>query len=101
MAKTIAQTKGNKLNLINSILQPYLSGHKSRIDGIYPLYLLIDTFVMQVNKFLKDKKLQYSLRNGFKIVVHPTCPALIWRATTNSTFLLRSSFKRQAKRIHY
>jgi energy-coupling factor transporter ATP-binding protein EcfA2 len=72
MAKTIAQTKGNKLNLINSILQPYLSGHKSRIDGIYPLYLLIDIFVMHVNKFLKDKKLQYSLRNGFKIMVHPS-----------------------------
>lgn len=41
IAKTIAQTKGNKLNLINSILEPYLSGYKSRIDGIYPLYLLI------------------------------------------------------------
>ena len=71
MAAIIAQTKGNKLNLINSILEPYLSGLKARVDGIYPLYLLIDTFVMQVNKFLKDKKLQYSLRSGFKILVHP------------------------------
>lgn len=74
MAKIIAQTKGNKLNLINSILQPYLSGLKARVDGIYPLYLLIDTFVMQVNKFLKDKKLQYTIRTGFRILVYPAGP---------------------------
>jgi energy-coupling factor transporter ATP-binding protein EcfA2 len=76
IAKTIATTKGNKLNLINSILEPHLSGLKSRIDGIYPLYLLIDTFVMQVNKFLKDKLLQYSLRGGFRIIVNPSAPIL-------------------------
>lgn len=71
MARIIAETQGNKLNLINSILQPYLSGLKARVDGIYPLYMLIDTFVLQVNRFLKDKKLEYSLRSGFKILAHP------------------------------
>jgi len=71
IAETIAQTKGNKLNLINSILQPHLSTHKSRVNDIYPLYLLIDTFVFQVNKFLKDKKLHFSLRHGFRIMIDP------------------------------
>lgn len=71
MAATISATKGNKLNLINSILQPYLAGLTARLNDVYPLYLLVDTFVTQVNKFLRDKKLVYSLRTGFRILVDP------------------------------
>ncbi len=71
MLPAIQQTKGNRLHLINSILDPYLGGIKARLESITPIYLLVNSFVMNMNKFFSDKQLTYSLRDGFKIVVDP------------------------------
>lgn len=66
---SIRGSKGNRLNLINSILEPHLEGLKARLDSIDPLYELTNTFVVNINKFFRDKKLTYDVRNGFKIFV--------------------------------
>ena len=42
---------------------------KARYDGLQPLYNLINTFVNAINKFFRDKKIEYSVRGGFRIVV--------------------------------
>jgi len=58
---------GNRLHLINSILEPHLGSLKARADSIQPLYELLDNFVSHVNKFLKDKRVVYTMRTGFQI----------------------------------
>ncbi len=67
----IEQTKGNRLHLIVSILEPYLGGLKARQESVMPIYSLLDTFVKNVSHFFSDKKLTYNLRDGFEIFVDP------------------------------
>lgn len=71
IASVIELTKGNRLNLISSVLEPYLNGLNAKLDGIYPLYDLINILVLTVNKFFNDKKLHYSVRSGLKIFIDP------------------------------
>lgn len=66
---SVVQTaKGNRLQLINTILEPHLASVKARYDGLQPVYTLINAFVTTLNKFFKDKQIEYSVRSGFRIV---------------------------------
>lgn len=65
----VQSSKGNRLHLIHTILEPHLGSVKARFDSIQPLYDLLNNFVSHVNRFLKDKRIQYSVRGGFKIVI--------------------------------
>jgi ABC-type antimicrobial peptide transport system ATPase subunit len=65
---TIQGTKGNRLHLIQTILEPHLASVKARYDSIQPVYQIVSTFVAALNAFLKDKKVAYSVRTGFRIV---------------------------------
>lgn len=67
---SIQSTKGNRLNLLNSILEPHLAGLTSRLDSIEPIYELTNVFVRSINKFFRDKKLEFSVRYGFKIFTY-------------------------------
>lgn len=64
---SIQQSKGNRLHLINSILEPYLGGLKAKSDVIFPIYSLLNSFVTGINKFFYDKELTYNISDGFKI----------------------------------
>jgi len=64
----VQASKGNRLQLIGTILEPHLASVKARYDSLQPLYALVNTFVSILNKFLKDKQIQYSVRGGFRIV---------------------------------
>ena len=66
---TVQGAQGNRLQLISTILEPHLASVKARYDGLQPLYNLINTFVNAINKFFREKKIEYSVRGGFRIVV--------------------------------
>jgi energy-coupling factor transporter ATP-binding protein EcfA2 len=63
----IDTTHGNKLNLINTILEPHLEGLSSRFENLSGVYDLTYNFLSSVNKFFRDKKLVYSVRSGLEI----------------------------------
>jgi ABC-type glutathione transport system ATPase component len=67
LLSVIETTRGNKLNLINAILEPYISGLKARFDKLAPIYELTNRFVTSINQFLRDKQITYSLHEGLKI----------------------------------
>lgn len=67
LLQTIRESSGNKLNLINNVLEPHLAELKARLDSIEPFYSLVKGFVSNVNKFFRDKSLVYTLRNGVQI----------------------------------
>jgi ABC-type oligopeptide transport system ATPase subunit len=69
LISTIENTQGNKLNLIDAILQPYLDGLTAHFENLTPIYNLTNRFIGTINEFLKGKKLTYSVRDGIKIVV--------------------------------
>jgi energy-coupling factor transporter ATP-binding protein EcfA2 len=59
--------KGNRLQLINTILEPHLAGIKARYDALAPLHRVLSNFLSTLRKFLKDKSLSYSVRDGLQI----------------------------------
>jgi energy-coupling factor transporter ATP-binding protein EcfA2 len=63
----IDSTHGNKLNLINTILEPHLEGLSSRFENLSGVYELTSKFLKSVNKFFRDKNLVYSVRSGLEI----------------------------------
>jgi predicted ATPase len=65
----VQDAKGNRLQLINTILEPHLASVKARYDGLQPLYELVNAFVSTLNRFFKDKRVDYSVRHGFRILV--------------------------------
>lgn len=69
MLPIIASCKGNRLELINNILEPYLAGVRARLDAIMPTYAIVHNFVSSINKFFSDKELSYSVLTGFKICI--------------------------------
>ena len=66
---TVQSAQGNRLQLVSTILEPHLASVKARYDGLQPLYNLVNTFANTINKFFKDKRIDYSVRSGFRIVV--------------------------------
>ena len=69
LLSTIENTHGNKLNLIHTILSPYLDGLQARLNGLMPISELTDKFTSTINEFLRDKRVLYSISEGLKIVV--------------------------------
>lgn len=66
---TVQGAQGNRLQLLSTILEPHLASVKASYDGLQPLYNLINTFVNAINKFFRDKRIEYSVRSGFRIVI--------------------------------
>jgi len=58
---TVQGAQGNRLQLISTILEPHLASIKVRYDGLQPLYNLVNTFVTAINKFFRDKRVEYSV----------------------------------------
>lgn len=75
LLNVIQGAKGNRLQLLSTILEPHLASVRARYENLRPLYIIADTFVSTLNKFFKDKKIEYSVRNGLKIVVADTANA--------------------------
>ena len=69
LLSTIQNTQGNKLNLIHTILSPYLDGLQARLNGLMPISELAAKFTGTVNEFLRDKQITYSISEGLKISV--------------------------------
>lgn len=72
----IESSGGNKLNLINSILEPHLNGLKAKFDNLSQIYKITDKFIKNINRFFRDKELIFSIQFGFKIVVDKNSPIL-------------------------
>lgn len=67
IADLLSNTHGNKLNLINTILEPHLEGLIAIFDNLSGVYDLTSGFLNGVNKFFKDKRLVYSVQTGLTI----------------------------------
>lgn len=65
----IQGVSGNRLQLLSTILEPHLASLIARYEVLRPPYLLVNTFVDTLNKFFRDKRITYSVRHGFQVVV--------------------------------
>jgi energy-coupling factor transporter ATP-binding protein EcfA2 len=70
LVAAIYSSSGNKLNLISTILSPYLDGLDARLSSLAPTYDLTAKFIETVNSFLRDKSIEYSITGGLKIVIN-------------------------------
>ena len=50
------------------LLQPYITSLEKRLEAIEPIYQIIDQFVTTLNSFLQDKKIQFKVSQGFRIL---------------------------------
>lgn len=69
LLRLIESTHGNKLNLVNTILEPHLDGLRARLESLNGIYKLTEKFIRNINNFFKDKKLVYSIKSGLQIML--------------------------------
>lgn len=67
LRSSIDKAKGANLRLINSIIEPYLNSLQARARHLEDVYKILDSFVRNVNFFLRDKKLEFKASTGFWI----------------------------------
>ncbi|MDN7910094.1 AAA family ATPase [Burkholderia cepacia] len=76
--KALSTRSKGRSQLAAQLLQPYIRSLERRLDGIDPIYRLIDKFVKTLNGFLRDKEITFKLSQGFGIQNsrgHPLSPA--------------------------
>lgn len=64
---SIDKAKGAKVPLVHSIIEPYINSLQARAQSLQEVYGIVDSFVRNVNVFLKDKQLQFKAASGFSI----------------------------------
>ena len=67
LISSIEKAKGEKLGIVNSIIEPYLNSLQDRARSLEDVYKVIHSFVKNVNIFLKDKELKFKASSGFSI----------------------------------
>lgn len=58
----------NKIDLINSVIEPYLNSLDARVAALNSIYEIVSSFIKNINTFLKDKRLVFQSAHGFKII---------------------------------
>lgn len=67
---TIKRIEGvdlNKSKIIYNIMKPYTESFEARLKALSELYSAVETFVDTLNGFFLNKRIEFNLRNGFKI----------------------------------
>ncbi|WP_170321674.1 ATP-binding protein [Acrocarpospora pleiomorpha] len=67
-ARLLDQIKENsRREAALSILAPYIEGQKARFDSLQPVEELIRTFIENVNRYLRDKRIHFTPAKGLRI----------------------------------
>ena len=67
LINSIDKARGDKLGLVNSIIEPYLNSLEARAKALEEVYKIVHSFVKNINAFLRDKKLYFKVSSGFSI----------------------------------
>ncbi len=67
ITNSIARSSKKSQALIKHVLTPYVDGLRARLDALQILRDLIDKLVENLNEFYKNKKIRFTLSEGFKI----------------------------------
>jgi hypothetical protein len=58
----------NQVEVLNTILQPYLDGHSARLDALQEVQEIIDDFASMLSEFFARKKIFLDVRRALEIV---------------------------------
>ncbi|MBW3197611.1 AAA family ATPase [Marinobacter nauticus] len=64
----LEQEGEDKSKLAAELLKPYVKSLESKLDAVEPIYKIIDDFVTAINGFLNDKRVEFKLEKGFRVV---------------------------------
>ena len=67
ITKSLEAVSDTKKEIIYNILEPFIRGIKAKLDAQENLQVLLSNFIEHLNGFFTNKKITYSLTNGFKI----------------------------------
>lgn len=65
--KSLAARSRAKAELAAGLLDPYIRSVESRLEAVSPIYEIVDRFVRIINSLLHDKKIAFTLSQGFTI----------------------------------
>lgn len=65
--KTLGARSKKKAELAAGLLEPYIRSVESRLEAVSPIYEIVDRFVRLINTLLHDKKIAFTLSQGFTI----------------------------------
>lgn len=52
---------------IYAVLHPYVDGIMAKLEALQDVYILIEKFINNLNKFFKDKRVEFNINKGIKI----------------------------------
>lgn len=58
----------DKSKLAAELLKPYIKSLESKLEAVDPIYRVIDDFVTAINGFLNDKRVEFKLGKGFRVL---------------------------------
>lgn len=65
--RSLAARSRAKAELAAGLLDPYIRSVESRLEAVSPIYEIVDRFVKIINSLLHDKKIAFTLSQGFTI----------------------------------
>ncbi|MNC16055.1 hypothetical protein D3C75_639010 [compost metagenome] len=57
----------DRLTILISVLEPYISGLKARINALEKTYIVLEALTENLNRYFNNKTVNYSINNGFDI----------------------------------
>ncbi|MDA3953771.1 MAG: AAA family ATPase [Bacteroidales bacterium] len=65
--KSLEAVSDQKKEIIYNVIEPFIRGIKAKLDAQEKLQILLSTFIEQLNSFFTNKRISYTLSDGFRI----------------------------------
>lgn len=65
--KTIKECPKSQLPVLHSVLDPFITSVKARLDALEEVQVAVSTFIQQINAFYSYKSISFNLRDGLTV----------------------------------
>src|SRR6266852_1188197 len=68
LISALAKAPARNRPVILTVLKPFVEGTLARLDALGKIQLLVETLLRNLNAFVVDKKISFTLKKGFQVV---------------------------------
>ena len=68
LLRLIDRAQQTNIEILNTVLKPYLDGHHARLNALEPVQKVINEFVTMLSEFFSNKRVELDVRTGLRIL---------------------------------